>query len=146
MHRAISSGLVGSLLGLVLVAPASCAKGNNASPAEVATPAPPEGDAGPDAACAPCFADQVCSAGACVSTDTDADSADGKAAVDCDDTNAMIHPGAPEICNGKDDDCNGTVDEIPASLTGQLSSPVNPHWQLVGSALLGTVAEGSAGW
>ena len=244
MHRAISSSLVGSLLGLVLVAPASCAKGNDAPSAEVTPATPVDGDAGPDAACAPCFADQVCSAGACVSVDTDADkdgvkagvdcddhdpaihpgaaeicngkddncdgkidegfdqdndgtpscSVNGKPAdcddhdpaihpgatevcnekddncdgkvdegfdadndgfyacahgtipVDCDDTNGMIHPGATEICNGKDDDCNGKTDEIPASLTGQLSSPVNPHWQLAGSALLGTAGSASAGW
>ncbi|MEN9796743.1 MAG: hypothetical protein RL653_439 [Pseudomonadota bacterium] len=29
---------------------------------------------------------------------------------DCDDTRATVHPGAPEQCNGVDDDCNGTVD------------------------------------
>ncbi len=31
---------------------------------------------------------------------------------DCDEGNAAVHPGAPEICgNGVDDNCNGTIDE-----------------------------------
>ena len=31
--------------------------------------------------------------------------------VDCDDEDANIHPGAQELCDGEDQDCDGTVDE-----------------------------------
>jgi len=30
---------------------------------------------------------------------------------DCDDSNATVHPDGTEVCNGLDDDCNGTVDD-----------------------------------
>jgi hypothetical protein len=30
---------------------------------------------------------------------------------DCDDSNAVVNPGAPEICDGLDDDCDGATDE-----------------------------------
>ncbi|MFT5353603.1 MAG: hypothetical protein ACI9KE_000803 [Polyangiales bacterium] len=30
---------------------------------------------------------------------------------DCDDTNARVNPGASELCNGFDDDCDGIMDE-----------------------------------
>ncbi len=30
---------------------------------------------------------------------------------DCDDTSTAVHPGAVEVCNGIDDDCNGVIDD-----------------------------------
>lgn len=32
-------------------------------------------------------------------------------ATDCDDSNALKYPGAPEQCNGQDDDCDTSIDE-----------------------------------
>jgi len=35
---------------------------------------------------------------------------------DCDETDVSINPGAPEQCNGLDDDCDGETDEGPACI------------------------------
>ena len=34
---------------------------------------------------------------------------------DCDDADPAIHPGAADVCNGLDDDCDGVADERPAA-------------------------------
>jgi hypothetical protein len=34
---------------------------------------------------------------------------------DCDDSNANLHPMSPEICDGLDNDCDGTVDGVSAA-------------------------------
>lgn len=48
-----------------------------------------------------------------LAADADDDDGDGlgEAAGDCDDTDRTVYPGAPEQCNGKDDDCDEIVDE-----------------------------------
>jgi hypothetical protein len=40
-----------------------------------------------------------------------------EAAGDCDENDARVRPGAPEVCNGRDDDCDGAVDEDLATVT-----------------------------
>jgi hypothetical protein len=64
----------------------------------------------------PCTADSCRPAtGACehLAPDVDGDTHTDAACygTDCDDAQAEVHPGAPELCNGRDDDCDGTPDD-----------------------------------
>ena len=43
--------------------------------------------------------------------DPDEDSDGYPASLDCDDRDAAVNPGASETCDGRDDDCDGVVDE-----------------------------------
>jgi len=45
----------------------------------------------------------------CVSVDNDNDGYSPPS--DCDDDNPLVHPEAAEVCDGKDNDCDGAVDE-----------------------------------
>ena len=47
----------------------------------------------------------------CADEDSDGHYAEACGGDDCDDTLAATHPGAEEICNDIDDDCNGTIDD-----------------------------------
>ncbi|MFH1465764.1 MAG: MopE-related protein [Pseudomonadota bacterium] len=51
-----------------------------------------------------------------VTSDADGDGYDF--AADCDDTDASVHPGADELCNGLDDDCDGEIDEEAVDAPG----------------------------
>jgi hypothetical protein len=64
----------------------------------------------------PCTIDS-CVDGACVHTPIDLDE-DGYTVCggDCDDNDNTIYPGAPELCDGKDNDCDTLVDEGVGSL------------------------------
>lgn len=48
----------------------------------------------------------------------DADGDTFPACQECDDTNANVYPGAIEVCDGKDDDCDGSADFPGGELDG----------------------------
>lgn len=68
--------------------------------------------------------------------------------VDCDDRNPAVHPGARELCNGVDDDCNGATDEgARYELTGldlQISTPTQRA--ILGASMANTGRELALVW
>jgi hypothetical protein len=50
---------------------------------------------------------------------SDADADGFVCEVDCDDGDALVHPGADELCDGRDNDCNGSIDEKGAVDAGR---------------------------
>jgi hypothetical protein len=57
---------------------------------------------------------------------------------DCNDTSALAHPGAVEVCDGVDNDCNGVVDDgaayVPVRMDPVLLSTGGRHAELGGIA------------
>ena len=64
-------------------------------------------------------ADQDCDGASDYDQDQDGHDCDDAApdGTDCDDTDPEVHPGAEEVCNGKDDDCDGTIDADASDCT-----------------------------
>jgi Cys-rich repeat protein len=52
----------------------------------------------------------TCVPGNCIDLDGDGYGVNCEKGGDCDDSDENVYPGAPELCDGKDNDCDGEID------------------------------------
>jgi len=58
-----------------------------------------------------CDDGEICRHRFCIPVDDDPDGDGVPAGMDCDETDPDVYPGAPEACNGEDEDCDEMIDE-----------------------------------
>ena len=81
-------------------------------------------------------ANAVHGATACVDGDGDGYS---DCDLDCDDSNAALNPGAGEVCDGIDGNCDGVIDqydELELSFLSGGTAPLRDHWYAAGNAFV----------
>lgn len=67
-----------------------------------------------------------------IDTDGETDGSTDIVTFDCDDSNPNIHPGAPDVCDGIDNDCDGQVDEDCDPYAGLCSIKMEFHgWGVI---------------
>ncbi|WP_224364830.1 MopE-related protein [Hyalangium versicolor] len=65
---------------------------------------------------------------------------------DCDDTDANSYPGAAEVCDNKDNDCNGSVDDNAVDMKTWFEDADGDEYIYFSTAYLGCTPPSSSGW